>query len=68
MTFADDLAALPRGAQIALVRAVAREHGDELDEVQASEALDLYTALSAVPEEDADGPEARRARQIKAGA
>lgn len=46
MTFTDDLAGRPPAEQAARIRAVAREHGDELDEAQASEALGLYTALT----------------------
>ena len=41
-------AAWPREAEAgAWIRAVAREHGDELDEAQASEALGLYAVLTA---------------------
>ena len=47
MRFTDDLAGLPPAEQAARIRAVAREHGDELDEAQASEALGFYTALNA---------------------
>ena len=45
MTFTDDLAGLPRAEQIARVQAAARQHGDELDESQAAQALSLYATL-----------------------
>jgi len=50
MAFTDDLAGLSRAEQIARVQAVAREHGDELDESRAAQALDLYAALAADPD------------------
>jgi hypothetical protein len=53
MTFPDDLAGLPRAEQAARIQAVAREHGDELDEAQASEAIGLYTALNAASDDRA---------------
>jgi len=45
MTFTDDLAGLSRAEQIARVQAAAREHGDELDESQAAQALNLYATI-----------------------
>jgi hypothetical protein len=63
MDFTDDLADLSRAEQIARVQAAAREHGDELDESQAAQALSLYATLTgtdgrwspyARPQADAD--------------
>jgi len=42
MTFTDDLGGLSRAEQIARVQAVAREHGDELTEPEARQALNLH--------------------------
>ena len=42
MAFTDDLRGLSRAEQIARVQAVAREHGDELTELEAGHALSLY--------------------------
>jgi hypothetical protein len=53
MAFTDDLAGLPRAGQIALVQAVAREHGDELGEADAAQALSLYAAFGADAAEQA---------------
>lgn len=44
MAFTDDLRGLSRAAQVARVQAVAREHGDELHECQAAQAVSLYMA------------------------
>jgi hypothetical protein len=41
MAFIDDLRGLSRAEQIARVQGVAREHGDELTELQADQALSL---------------------------
>lgn len=46
MSFTDDFAGRTRAERIALVQAVAREHGDELDEDTAARAVDLVTALA----------------------
>jgi hypothetical protein len=42
MTFTDDLRGLSRAEQITRVQAVAREHGDELTDLEAGQALSLY--------------------------
>jgi hypothetical protein len=57
MAFTDDLRGLPRQEQIARVQAVAREHGDELTDLEARRALGLYETLT--PDHDSPGPAAR---------
>ena len=57
MAFADDLRGLPREEQIARVQAVAREHGDELTDLEACSALGLYETLT--PDHDSPGLAAR---------
>jgi hypothetical protein len=42
MTFTDDFADLTRAEKIALVQAVAREHGDQLTDGHAAQTLSLY--------------------------
>jgi hypothetical protein len=46
MAFTDDLRDLSRAEQIARVQAVAREHGDELTDLEARSALGLYETLT----------------------
>jgi hypothetical protein len=58
MAFTDDLRGLPREEQIARVQAVAREHDDELTDLEARSALGLYQTLT--PDHDSPGPAARR--------
>jgi hypothetical protein len=57
MAFTDDLRGLSRLEQIARVQAVAREHGDELTDLEACSALGLYETLT--PDHDSPGPAAR---------
>ena len=57
MAFTDDLRGLSRAEQIARVQAVAREHGDELTDLEAGSALGLYETLT--PDHDSPGPAAR---------
>jgi hypothetical protein len=49
MTFTDDLRGLSRAAQIARVQAVARQHGDQLTDREAGDALHLYATAIADP-------------------
>ena len=42
MTFTDDFAGRSRAEQIALVQAVARQHGDQLTDTEAAQAISLY--------------------------
>jgi hypothetical protein len=49
MAFTDDLRGLSRAGQIARVQAVAREHGDELTDREAGDALNLYATAIAGP-------------------
>lgn len=46
MEWTDDFAGRSRAERIALVQAVAREHGDEIDEETAGLAVDLAAALT----------------------
>jgi hypothetical protein len=57
MAFTDDLRGLPRAEQIARVQAVAREHRDELTDLEAGSALGLYETLT--PDHDSPGLAAR---------
>jgi len=50
MAFTDDLRGLSRAEQIARVQAVAREHDDELTDLEAGSALGLYETL--MPDHD----------------
>jgi hypothetical protein len=60
MAFTDDLRGLSRAGQIALVQAVAREHGDELTDLEARSALGLYQTLT--PDHHSPGRTSRRLR------
>jgi hypothetical protein len=57
VVFTDDLRGLSRAEQIARVQAVAREHGDELTDLEAGRALSLYQTLT--PDHHSPGPAAR---------
>jgi hypothetical protein len=46
MAFTDDLRDLSRAEQIVRVQAVAREHGDELTDLEAGSALGLFETLT----------------------
>jgi hypothetical protein len=60
MAFTDDLHGLSRAEQIARVQAVAREHSDELTDLEAGRALGLYDTLT--PDHHSPG---RAARSLK---
>jgi hypothetical protein len=72
MRFTDDFAGLSRAEQIALVQAVAREHGDELGEADAAQALSIHAAFGtdapAQARAAASGARARWADARPAGA
>jgi hypothetical protein len=61
MTFTDDFDGLTRPEQIARVQAVAREHGDQLTDTEAAQALNLYATQVAYAAQVADDLEAVRA-------
>lgn len=67
MTFIDDFAGLTRAEQIALVQAVAREHGDELTDAQAAQALNLYATRAVADRHDQDAKRAPRAASSLVG-
>jgi hypothetical protein len=60
MAFTDDLRDLSRAEQIARVQAVAREHGDELTNLEARSARGLYQTLT--PDPDSPRRTSRRRR------
>jgi hypothetical protein len=55
MAFTDDLRGLSQAGQIARVQAVAREHGDELTDREASNALSLYLTQATAIHASRDG-------------
>ena len=64
MAFTDDFHGLTRAQQIAVVQAVAREHGDQLTDTEAAQALSLHATQVAGDLETAHAELARHEHKL----